>query len=90
MKGGIKLLKDQQEFKKVWWNMKDLEEATGYKEDWLKENILLQPSFKNILDLDNGGFVYYPEKRGQKWLFIASRMQEFLEKQFVKIFGKSN
>jgi phage pi2 protein 07 len=90
MKGGIKLLNNQQEVNKVWWNMKDLEEATGYKEDWLKENILLQPRFKNFLDLDNGGFVYYPEKRGQKWLFIASRMQEFLEKHFVKIFGKSS
>lgn len=70
---------------KVWWTMKDLEEVTGYSDDWLKENILLQPRFKKILDLDNGGFVYYPEKRGERWLFIASRMQEFLEKYFVDI-----
>jgi phage pi2 protein 07 len=74
---------------KVWWNMKDLEEATGYSDDWLKDKILLRPYYKKILDIENGGFVYYPEKRGEKWLFIASRMQEFLEKHFVQIFGRA-
>jgi len=68
--------------------MKDLEEVTGYSDDWLKENILLRPAYKKILDLENGGFVYYPEKRGEKWMFIASRMQEFLEKYFMQIFGR--
>jgi phage pi2 protein 07 len=73
---------------KIWWTMKDLEQVTGYSDDWLKEKILFKPMYKKILDLENGGFVYYPEKRGEKWLFIASRMQEFLEKYFVQIFGK--
>lgn len=73
---------------KIWWTMKDLEEATGYSDDWLKENILLKPCFKKILDLENGGFVYYPEKRGERWLFLTSRMQEFLEKHFAQIFIK--
>lgn len=73
---------------KIWWTMKDLEQVTGYSDDWLKENILLRPCYKKLLDLDNGGFVYYPERRGQKWLFIASRMQEFLEKYFVEIFRR--
>lgn len=68
--------------------MKDLEQATGYSDDWLKENILLRPYYKKMLDLENGGFVYYPEKRGEKWMFIASRMQEFLEKHFIQIFGR--
>ncbi|MFS8651430.1 MAG: DUF771 domain-containing protein [Caldibacillus sp.] len=73
---------------KIWWTMKDLEQVTGYCDDWLKQNILLQPRYKQILDIDNGGFVYYPEKRGEKWLFVASRMQEFLEKYFAEIFRK--
>lgn len=68
--------------------MKDLEEATGYSDNWLKDNILLRPAYKKILDLENGGCVYYPEKRGEKWMFIASRMQEFLERYFVQIFGR--
>jgi phage pi2 protein 07 len=62
--------------------MKDLKEKTGYSEDWLKENILLHPHYKPILDIENGGFVYYPEKKGERWCFIASRMEEFLEKHF--------
>lgn len=74
---------------KIWWTMKDLEQATGYSDDWLKQNILLQPRYKKILDLENGGFVYYPERRGEKWLFISSRMQEFLEKHFAEIFRKA-
>lgn len=74
---------------KIWWTMKDLEQATGYSDDWLKDHILLQPHYKKILDLENGGYVYYPEKRGEKWLFIASRMQDFLEKYFVQIFGRA-
>lgn len=73
---------------KLWWTMKDLEDATGYSDDWLKEKILLRPCYKNLLDLENGGFVYYPEKRGEKWMFIASRMSEFLENRFTEIFNK--
>jgi phage pi2 protein 07 len=68
--------------------MKDLEQVTGYCGDWLKEKFLLRPSNKKILDLENGGLVYYPEKCGEKWLFIASKMQEFLENYFSEIFIK--
>jgi phage pi2 protein 07 len=82
------LIIEQQEIRKVWWTMKDLEDATGYSDDWLKENILLRSTYKQMLDVENGGFVYYPERRGEKWMFIASRMQEFLEKHFIKIFGR--
>lgn len=73
---------------KVWWSMQDLKERTGYSEDWLKENILLHPRYKTMLDIENGGFVYYPEKKGERWCFIASRMEEFLEKHFRDIFMK--
>lgn len=73
---------------KIWWTMKDLEQATGYSDDWLKDKILLRPAYKKILDLENGGFVYYPERRGEKWMFVAARMQEFLEKHFIQIFGR--
>jgi len=75
--------------KKIWWNMRDLEEVTGYSDDWLKEKILLRPEFKKILDIENGGCVHYPEKRGEKWVFIAKRMEEFLEKNFSQLFGRN-
>lgn len=66
--------------------MKDLEQVTGYSQDWLKDKILLQPTYIKILDLENGGFVYYPKSRGDRWCFIATRMEEFLEKYFKEIF----
>lgn len=71
----------------VFWNMKDLEERTGRKHEWLKENILFRPKFKKVLDAENGGFVYYPKKRGETWSFQASKMAEFLDKNFSQIFG---
>lgn len=82
-----KELKDEQ-LHGVYWNMKDLEERTGKKQLWLKENILFQPRFKKILDSKSGGFVYYPQAQGQPWSFHAKKMADFLDKHFNDIFAK--
>jgi len=74
------------ELKGVYWNMKDLEIRTTRKSEWLKENILYPSRFRKILDSDNGGFVYYPKAKGQAWVFQASKMADFLERQFSTIF----
>ncbi|WP_373370402.1 DUF771 domain-containing protein [Alkalicoccobacillus plakortidis] len=66
--------------------MQDLKDKTGRSEDWLKEKILLKPAYMKKLDIDRGGFVYYPESRGDKWCFLAKRMEEFLTNHFVEIF----
>ncbi|HLU20993.1 MAG TPA: DUF771 domain-containing protein [Bacillaceae bacterium] len=63
----------------VYWSMKDLEQRTGKKHEWIKENILYPTRFKKILDVDNGGFVYYPKSKGQTWTFQATEMASFLE-----------
>lgn len=70
-----------------YWSMQELEERTNKKRDWIKENILYKPKFKSILDLHNGGFVYYPEKKGQNWSFHATQMANFLDKNFAEIFS---
>lgn len=70
----------------VYWTMKDLEKRINKKQQWIKENILFKPNFKRILDVENGGFVYYPKVQGQNWSFQAIKMAEFLEKNFSKIF----
>lgn len=77
----------QQSLSGVYWNMKDLERRTGKKIEWIKENILYPSRFRKILDVKNGGFVYYPEKKGQTWTFQASEMSEFLDKNFSRIFN---
>ena len=79
-------LKEQSLFG-VYWNMKDLEQRTNKKAEWLKENVLFRSHFRKILDSDNGGFVYYPKSKGQTWSFQASKMAEFLDKNFSKIFS---
>lgn len=74
----------------VFWTMKDLEEKTGRKHEWIKENILYPSRFRKILDVKNGGFVFYPEVRGQSWSFQATKMAEFLDKNFSNIFKEVN
>lgn len=70
----------------TYWSMKDLEKRTGRKIDWLKENLLYPPYFKKVLDVELGGFVYYPASKGQAWSFQATKMADFLEKNFNRIF----
>lgn len=80
----------QAELNGIYWNMKDLEQRTGKKHEWIKENILYPTKFKKILDVEQGGFVYYPKSKGQTWTFQATKMSEFLEKNFNRIFGGRN
>ena len=66
--------------------MKDLEQRLRHKSEWIKENILYPSSFRKILDCENGGFVFYPNTKGQVLTFHAVKMAEFLDKNFSSIF----
>lgn len=77
----------QQELTGVYWTMQDLENRTGKKHEWIKENLLYPTAMKKQLDVKNGGFVYYPAGKGEKWTFQATKMAKFLEDNFYKIFG---
>ncbi|MDD1503505.1 DUF771 domain-containing protein [Lysinibacillus sp. CNPSo 3705] len=79
---------NEQSLTGVYWTMKDLEQRTNKKQAWLKENILYPSRFKKQLDVNCGGFVYYPTKSGEKWAFLASKMSKFLEDNFYLIFSK--
>ncbi|GKS14739.1 hypothetical protein YDYSY3_57390 [Paenibacillus chitinolyticus] len=76
----------QKELAGVYWSMQDLERRLNKGQAWIKENILFQPRFKKMLDVQCGGFVFYPKARGQNWSFQASKMAEFLDKRFGDIF----
>lgn len=71
----------------VYWSITDLEIKTGKKHQWLKANILNHPKFSSLLDVRNGGPVYYPSKQGEKWTFLAKDMAKFLEQNFHNIFS---
>ncbi|MCT1577567.1 DUF771 domain-containing protein [Oceanobacillus kimchii] len=72
--------------KGVYWSMRDLEKRINKKQEWIKKNILLKQEFKKEIDVEYGGFVYYPDGSGQSWSFQATKMAEFLEDNFHKIF----
>lgn len=78
---------EQEKLSGVYWNMKDLEKRTNKKQEWLKDNLLYVPKFKESLNVKNGGFVYYPSKSGEKWSFQATKMAMFLDQNFHLIFG---
>lgn len=65
------------------WSMKDLEELTGRKTNWLKDNVLYP--YREELDVDNGGFVRYPEVSGSPWKFGAAKMAQWLEENMGKV-----
>ena len=69
------------------WTMKDLEERTGHRADWIKEKILYVPALRKKLDVEHGGFVFYPKSKGQPWNFHAAKMADFLDKHYHIILG---
>lgn len=71
----------------VYWSMVDLENRMGRKKDWIKQNLLYNPRFKSTLDINYGGFVYYPQKKGEPWSMHALQMAKFLDENFNDIFG---
>ncbi|WP_421663588.1 DUF771 domain-containing protein [Lysinibacillus telephonicus] len=78
----------QERLSGIYWSMKDLENRINKKHEWIKSNILYPTKFREVLDVKNGGFVYYPEVTGEKWSFHASKMAKFLDDNFHSIFGK--
>ncbi|CEG23166.1 hypothetical protein BN1080_02110 [Planococcus massiliensis] len=79
----------QSELHGVYWNMKDLEQRTGRKQGWLKENVLYPSKFRKTLDVESGGFVSYPQASGQPWVFQATKMANFLDENFHRIFKEN-
>lgn len=77
----------QEKLEGKYWTMADLEKQVKKDWRWIKTNILYPTRFKQILDIENGGFVYYPEGRGKNWSFLASKMAKFLDDNFHLIHG---
>lgn len=80
----------QQQLKGVYWSMKNLETRINRKSEWIKDHLLYPQQFKAVLDVENGGFVFYPKSRGQTWSFHALKMTEFLDQNFHRIFSQKD
>ena len=68
-----------------WWNMNDIRQRVSCSTVAFTERILDQPKFKKIIDIDNGGFVRYPKKSGERFMFLASETVKFMESNFAEI-----
>jgi len=79
----------QEKLQGLNWTTTDLEKRIKKDMRWIKKHILHHAKFRRQLDVDFGGFVYYPENRGENWAFNATRMAKFLDDNFHHIFGKS-
>lgn len=60
----------------TWWDMKRLESETCRKRDWLIENILLNPKFREEMKVISNN------REGGRWMFRAGEMRSFLDKHF--------
>lgn len=59
-----------------WWDMKRLEAETCRKRDWLIDNILLNPIYKEEMEIISNS------REGGRWMFKASEMRTFLNTNF--------
>ncbi|MFL2028122.1 DUF771 domain-containing protein [Loigolactobacillus zhaoyuanensis] len=68
-----------------WLPLKWFKEKTGIKRnDDLNKWILLP--FQEELDLNNGGFVHYPEVQGDPWKFLKNPTERWLENNIARVY----
>lgn len=76
------------EVKGYWWSLDDVVGRINRGKTWFKTNVLEHPKWRHTIDIENGGFVYYPANQGDKYSFLPSKTIEFLENNFSKILKK--
>lgn len=64
-----------------YYTMKDLQRLTGKSDTWLYENLLNNPHRLERMK----SFTHIPQGRGDKWLFKATGLRDFLESEFLNI-----
>lgn len=64
-----------------YYNLADLQRLTGKSRSWLYENLLDNPHRLERMK----PFTHIPEYKGDKWLFKATGLREFLESEFLNI-----
>lgn len=69
------------------FTMKDFSARANRSSTWLKNNILNNPSLIKKLDVENGGWVYYPYSQSDRWLFKSHGLIEFIDNDLWKYLG---
>ncbi|XHW30625.1 DUF771 domain-containing protein [Streptococcus dysgalactiae subsp. equisimilis] len=57
---------------------------------WFLNNVLYNPKIRSKIDINQNidGFVKYPQTRGGRYYFLASKTKEYFEKHFRDIFDE--
>lgn len=66
---------------KTYWNMEDLMNEVGKGRKWIKDFILNVPKFKSEIE----EFAHYPINNNDEYLFVGSKMKNWLEVNFKEI-----
>ncbi|EOC9212519.1 DUF771 domain-containing protein [Staphylococcus pseudintermedius] len=66
---------------KTFWYMDDLIEEVGRGRKWIKDNILNIPKFKKEIE----EFSHYPINNNDEYIFVGSKMKNWLEDNFKEI-----
>lgn len=70
-----------------WWVVDDVLALLKVSRTTLINDILLNPRFKNEMDIETNseGFVLYPRGKGSPYRFLASRTRKYFEENFASI-----
>ncbi|PCR99080.1 DUF771 domain-containing protein [Lactococcus fujiensis] len=64
-----------------WVGMEEFEKQSNRSSTKISE-ILCKPSIRKRADFENGGWVYYPKGKGDRWSFKYKPMMEFINLRF--------
>ena len=72
-----------------YMSLSEVLEMVSVSRPWLLENILYRSDIRSKIDIEKNkeGFVKYPENRGGRYYFLASKTKQFFEENFAEIFS---
>ncbi|MBY5010591.1 DUF771 domain-containing protein [Streptococcus suis] len=78
----------EQAYKGQYWTLSDVLSQLSVSRPWLLDNVLYKPEIRSQIDIDKNtnGFVKYPQNKGGRYFFLASKTKEYFEKNFKDIF----
>lgn len=85
-KSEFEQLESQDDYGK-WVKMPEFVSRASRSDVWLKSHVLNNPMLIETLKVENGGWVYYPNSKGDHWAFRLTGMKEFLENDFHRFIG---
>ncbi|MGM0124612.1 hypothetical protein IGI37_001990 [Enterococcus sp. AZ194] len=68
-----------------WKDFNWFKSKTGITKKEVLDDMILKP-FRDELDVENGGFVHYPDCKGDPWKFLKLATENWLETNFNRVY----